>query len=155
MVATLAICVTILAYAAAGPAPRFDAWRIIGPGGAGGMFLPTVSPTTRTAHRARALRHDRRIYQPGHRPVVADVQPARENFRVRLRSARPQGNLCRQWRSVAQRRHREDLANDLPASIQEDRPTDARRSCRRPLDHRRSAYPGGEARQIAINPADS
>ena len=28
----------------AGPAPRFDAWRIIGPGGAGGMFLPTISP---------------------------------------------------------------------------------------------------------------
>jgi photosystem II stability/assembly factor-like uncharacterized protein len=27
-----------------GPAPRFDAWRVIGPGGAGGMFLPTVSP---------------------------------------------------------------------------------------------------------------
>src|SRR5213076_3179960 len=44
MVATLAICVTILAYAAAGPAPRFDAWKIIGPGGAGGMFLPTISP---------------------------------------------------------------------------------------------------------------
>ena len=28
----------------AGPAPRFDAWRVIGPGGAGGMFMPTVSP---------------------------------------------------------------------------------------------------------------
>lgn len=28
----------------AGPAPRFDRWRIIGPGGAGGMFIPTVSP---------------------------------------------------------------------------------------------------------------
>jgi photosystem II stability/assembly factor-like uncharacterized protein len=28
----------------AAPAPRFDQWRIIGPGGAGGMFLPTVSP---------------------------------------------------------------------------------------------------------------
>ena len=27
-----------------GPAPRFDSWRVIGPGGAGGMFLPTVSP---------------------------------------------------------------------------------------------------------------
>ncbi len=27
-----------------GPAPRFDSWKIIGPGGAGGMFLPTISP---------------------------------------------------------------------------------------------------------------
>jgi photosystem II stability/assembly factor-like uncharacterized protein len=27
-----------------GPAPRQDAWRIIGPGGGGGMFFPTVSP---------------------------------------------------------------------------------------------------------------
>ena len=27
-----------------GPAPRFDQWKIIGPGGAGGMFLPTISP---------------------------------------------------------------------------------------------------------------
>ena len=33
-----------LAAAIHGPAPRFDAWQIIGPGGAGGMFLPTVSP---------------------------------------------------------------------------------------------------------------
>src|SRR5690348_5122006 len=28
----------------AGPAPRADAWKVIGPGGAGGMFLPTISP---------------------------------------------------------------------------------------------------------------
>jgi photosystem II stability/assembly factor-like uncharacterized protein len=28
----------------AGQAPRLDAWRVIGPGGAGGMFLPTISP---------------------------------------------------------------------------------------------------------------
>src|SRR5205814_6990288 len=27
-----------------GPAPRMDSWRVIGPGGAGGMFLPTISP---------------------------------------------------------------------------------------------------------------
>jgi photosystem II stability/assembly factor-like uncharacterized protein len=27
-----------------GPAPRLDSWRVIGPGGAGGMFLPTISP---------------------------------------------------------------------------------------------------------------
>jgi photosystem II stability/assembly factor-like uncharacterized protein len=27
-----------------GPAARFDSWRVIGPGGAGGMFLPTISP---------------------------------------------------------------------------------------------------------------
>jgi len=26
------------------PAQRFDSWQIIGPGGAGGMFLPTISP---------------------------------------------------------------------------------------------------------------
>ena len=28
----------------AAPAPRLDSWRVIGPGGAGGMFLPTISP---------------------------------------------------------------------------------------------------------------
>ncbi len=28
----------------AGPAPRLDQWRVIGPGGGGSMFLPTVSP---------------------------------------------------------------------------------------------------------------
>src|SRR5512136_598162 len=28
----------------AGPAPRFDAWQVIGPGGGGGQFCPTVSP---------------------------------------------------------------------------------------------------------------
>src|SRR6516165_6419144 len=39
-------CFTLLAFAAVihGPATRFDTWKIIGPGGAGGMFLPTVSP---------------------------------------------------------------------------------------------------------------
>lgn len=26
------------------PAPRYDRWRVIGPGGGGGMFLPTISP---------------------------------------------------------------------------------------------------------------
>src|SRR5260370_24677722 len=34
----------VLWAASRGPAPRFDAWKIIGPGGAGGMFLPTISP---------------------------------------------------------------------------------------------------------------
>jgi len=29
---------------AAGLSPRFDSWQVIGPGGAGGMFLPTISP---------------------------------------------------------------------------------------------------------------
>ena len=36
-----------LAFAGAdtpGPAPRFDAWRIIGPGGGGTMIAPTISP---------------------------------------------------------------------------------------------------------------
>jgi hypothetical protein len=39
-------CFTLLAFAAVihGPATRFDTWKIIGPGGAGAMFLPTVSP---------------------------------------------------------------------------------------------------------------
>ncbi len=36
---TLAIAATM-----PGPAPRFDSWAIIGPGGAGAMFLPTISP---------------------------------------------------------------------------------------------------------------
>jgi photosystem II stability/assembly factor-like uncharacterized protein len=43
-----ALAATMLAVAAAaqvpGPAPRFDAWRIIGPGGGGTMIDPTVSP---------------------------------------------------------------------------------------------------------------
>src|ERR1700681_431528 len=40
----VAVSLAIVACAATGPAPRFDAWKIIGPGGAGGMFLPTISP---------------------------------------------------------------------------------------------------------------
>ena len=35
----LAACLALAA-----PAPRFDAWRIIGPGGGGALFVPTVSP---------------------------------------------------------------------------------------------------------------
>jgi photosystem II stability/assembly factor-like uncharacterized protein len=46
---TLLLCAVppVLALAAAllpGPAPRFDAWKIIGPGGGGTMIAPTVSP---------------------------------------------------------------------------------------------------------------
>src|SRR5436190_24111459 len=37
-------CVAVLALAATFAAPRLDNWKVIGPGGAGGMFLPTVSP---------------------------------------------------------------------------------------------------------------
>src|SRR5579872_2963252 len=42
----LVFSIAALALAAVihGPAPRFDAWKIIGPGGAGAMFLPTISP---------------------------------------------------------------------------------------------------------------
>jgi photosystem II stability/assembly factor-like uncharacterized protein len=39
----LACCVVLL-VCAAGPAPRFDTWTTVGPGGAGAMYLPTVSP---------------------------------------------------------------------------------------------------------------
>ena len=43
-----AIASVLLAIAAVaqvpGPAPRFDAWQIIGPGGGGTMIAPTVSP---------------------------------------------------------------------------------------------------------------
>jgi photosystem II stability/assembly factor-like uncharacterized protein len=38
------VCAIAIAAAIHGPAPRYDSWQIIGPGGAGGMFLPTVSP---------------------------------------------------------------------------------------------------------------
>src|SRR5471032_2971426 len=34
----------VAVFALAAPAPRFDAWRIIGPGGGGALFIPTVSP---------------------------------------------------------------------------------------------------------------
>jgi photosystem II stability/assembly factor-like uncharacterized protein len=37
-------CCIAIAALAAGPAARFDFWKVIGPGGAGGMFLPTISP---------------------------------------------------------------------------------------------------------------
>jgi photosystem II stability/assembly factor-like uncharacterized protein len=44
----LALAGAALAIAAAGqnpgPAPRFDAWKIIGPGGGGTMIAPTISP---------------------------------------------------------------------------------------------------------------
>jgi photosystem II stability/assembly factor-like uncharacterized protein len=32
------------ALCAAGPAPRFDAWQTVGPGGSGAMYLPTIDP---------------------------------------------------------------------------------------------------------------
>ena len=38
------LCAAALAATLHGPAPRLDSWQVIGPGGAGGMFLPTVSP---------------------------------------------------------------------------------------------------------------
>jgi len=38
----LAIAVTAQAP---GPAPRFDAWKIVGPGGGGTMIAPTISPS--------------------------------------------------------------------------------------------------------------
>ena len=45
---TSALAAILLAIAAAaqapGPAPRFDAWKIIGPGGGGTMIGPTISP---------------------------------------------------------------------------------------------------------------
>src|SRR5690242_3656312 len=34
----------VLAAAKPGPAPRFDPWTIIGPGGGGTMIAPTISP---------------------------------------------------------------------------------------------------------------
>ncbi len=40
----LLFCSIAVAALAAGPAARFDSWKVIGPGGAGGMFLPTISP---------------------------------------------------------------------------------------------------------------
>ena len=43
--ALLLLCAALaFTQSRSGPAPRFDQWRIIGPGGAGGMFLPTISP---------------------------------------------------------------------------------------------------------------
>jgi hypothetical protein len=37
-------------FACAAPAPRADGWRILGPGGGGSLFHPTVSPhDSRTA----------------------------------------------------------------------------------------------------------
>ena len=42
-VASLFISVSAAAQSA-GPAPRFDAWKIIGPGGGGTMISPTISP---------------------------------------------------------------------------------------------------------------
>jgi photosystem II stability/assembly factor-like uncharacterized protein len=42
-VASLFLCVAAAAQSA-GPAPRFDAWKIIGPGGGGTMISPTISP---------------------------------------------------------------------------------------------------------------
>ena len=39
----LFLVTAVLAGVVQRPAPRLDAWRVIGPGGAGAMFLPTVS----------------------------------------------------------------------------------------------------------------
>jgi photosystem II stability/assembly factor-like uncharacterized protein len=40
----LAVTATLFAAPRTGPAPRLDQWKVVGPGGAGGMFLPTISP---------------------------------------------------------------------------------------------------------------
>ncbi|RPJ49872.1 MAG: hypothetical protein EHJ95_08130, partial [Methanobacteriota archaeon] len=40
----VAILTLLLVAAAAGPAPRFDQWKIIGPGGGGTMIRPAISP---------------------------------------------------------------------------------------------------------------
>jgi photosystem II stability/assembly factor-like uncharacterized protein len=154
MVATLAICVAILAYAAAGPAPRFDAWRIIGPGGAGGMFLPTVSP------------HDPHIVLElcdmtgGYISLDAGRSWRMFNLRERISAFAfdprdPKviyaGNSAvwrsddtgKTWRMIFPRPSKKtvQLMRDDHAEgpwITDD-----------------PAYPGGEARQIAIDPADS
>ncbi len=42
--AALAATLAALAAASEGPAPRLDAWRILGPGGGGTFYRPTVSP---------------------------------------------------------------------------------------------------------------
>ena len=40
----------VLAWAAPQPEPRADGWRIIGPGGGGSLYHPTISPhDSRTA----------------------------------------------------------------------------------------------------------
>ena len=39
-----------------GPARRFDAWRVIGPGGGGTMISPTISP--HDSNVAVDMRHD-------------------------------------------------------------------------------------------------
>jgi len=41
---TTVLCITLLAIFAFAGAPRYDRWEIIGPGGGGGQFLPTISP---------------------------------------------------------------------------------------------------------------
>ncbi len=41
---TRIIFILVAVLSAAAQAPRFDAWRIIGPGGGGAMFHPTISP---------------------------------------------------------------------------------------------------------------
>jgi len=38
------LAVLLSGLPAGGPAPRQDAWRIVGPGGGGSQFLPTISP---------------------------------------------------------------------------------------------------------------
>src|ERR1035437_6059211 len=38
------LCITLLAILAFAGVPRNDRWEVIGPGGGGGQFLPTISP---------------------------------------------------------------------------------------------------------------
>ena len=44
VLAVLAAGLLTAAPQRSGPAARFNSWKTIGPGGAGGMFLPTISP---------------------------------------------------------------------------------------------------------------
>ncbi|MGB9606193.1 MAG: hypothetical protein ACPL88_10005, partial [Bryobacteraceae bacterium] len=44
LIATLLAAPAAIVFLAGQGAPRQDAWRILGPGGGGAQFLPTISP---------------------------------------------------------------------------------------------------------------
>jgi photosystem II stability/assembly factor-like uncharacterized protein len=44
LVRVLSLCLLILFSTAAGKSARYDQWRVLGPGGGGAQFMPTISP---------------------------------------------------------------------------------------------------------------
>src|ERR1017187_6985685 len=94
------------ALACAAPPPGAPGWRILGPGGGGSLFHPTVSPhDSRTALVACDMTGS----------YLTHLQPRRDRAVLPLRPHRRARDLRRGHGRFPQRRWRRDVAAFLPA----------------------------------------